>query len=269
MANVGLLRPCALSRASGPFQRSGQTFAHPDTNPAAALACKSARGKHGAGALDRRDVLLLSSSLVLSHVAQLEASLPAHAAGRGLERYVRKRALDPLETYVPLVLEARALLPGAKRLGLINVGAARELLRQGPYSTLRENIRAISEYAVRDGRTTEVGALVTGFFRALESYDLLLADCLREKQFPAEEKLNAAIADIDDAIAKVLATVPADVMEKAERVFDVANAESSAAAIVQAVEQAEGKAGEAGEGKSAAAALELDEEAAALVRLLR
>jgi hypothetical protein len=33
-----------------------------------------------------------------------------HSFPQGLDRYVKKKKLDPLDTYVPLVLEAREVL---------------------------------------------------------------------------------------------------------------------------------------------------------------
>ncbi|KAG2451303.1 hypothetical protein HYH02_003909 [Chlamydomonas schloesseri] len=204
-------------------------------------------------------MLLLSSSLVVSHLALLGGCAPPAHAARGLDRYIRRKSLDPLETYVPLVLEARALLAKAKEVAAQDVGAARELLRSGPYSGLRDNIRAIGEYAARDGRTTEVGPLVTGFFKALEDYDQLLLAALRDKTPVEADKLDACISDLYAAFDKLIATVPADVLERAQKVLDVTMAK---AAVRQAEEPAP-----AAEGKGGAAAV--DQEAAELLQLLR
>ncbi|KAG2435721.1 hypothetical protein HXX76_006918 [Chlamydomonas incerta] len=193
----------------------------------------------------------------MSHLALLGGCTPPAHAARGLDRYIRRKALDPLETYVPLVLEARALLAKAKDIAAQDVGAARELLRSGPYNGLRDNIRAIGEYAARDGRTTEVGPLVTGFFKALEGYDQLLLNALREKTPVEADKLDACIADLYAAFDKLIATVPADILERAQKVLDV----TMAKAVVRMEDEAA-----AVEGGAAAA---VDQEAAELLQLLR
>lgn len=258
---------------------------------------------------------------------------------------------------MPLVLEARALLAKAKDLAAQDVGAARELLRAGPYkcvplaalrprnashplhtralrcrgfaphrlphqphaipcirfgthahrtcagistertagpptpvrcllartpapathppltctpcrpprSGLRDNIRAIGEYAARDGRTTEVGPLVTGFFKALEGYDQLLLNALRDKTPVEADKLDACIADLYAAFDKLIATVPADILEQAQRVLDV----TMAKAAVRQEEPAGGAEGGAEGGQGGAGAVVVDQEAAELLQLLR
>lgn len=60
-----------------------------------------------------------------------------------------------------------------------NVEGARELLRSGAFSGLRENIRALGEYAVINGKVKDAAPLVNGFFRALEEYDILLYSSIR------------------------------------------------------------------------------------------
>ncbi|GLC40750.1 hypothetical protein PLESTB_000026400 [Pleodorina starrii] len=275
-AATQLLRPCALQRAAAPFQRTtqnsavGQAGPGPGSTSSPAVVPPSSSCISPAKAprlqtptLDRRDVLLLSSSLVVSHLAQLTGSSPAHAAGQGLNRYIRRKTLDPLETYVPLVLEARGVLSQAKSLAAKDVGAARELLRQGPFSGLRDNVRAIGEYAARDGRTTEVGPLVTGFFKALESYDQLLYDCLREKTFPKPEDVDARIQELYTAFDRLLATVPPEILERANRVLEVA-----AAKAAEGMSDASTSAAGAAASGSAGAPV-VDDEAAELVMLLR
>ncbi|PNG99611.1 hypothetical protein TSOC_014606, partial [Tetrabaena socialis] len=120
---------------------------------------------------------------------------------------------------------------------------------------LRENIRAIGEYAARDGRTSEVGPLISGIFRALESYDQLLYGALLAKTPVVSEDLDAAIQELYGAFDRLLATVPADALERAGRVLEVAGAKAKAA--------------EAGGGGGSAAEADADAEAADLVMLLR
>ncbi len=70
---------------------------------------------------------------------------------------------------------------------------ARDLLRSGPFSGLRDNIRAIGEYAAAaatgaaggsgssssSSSSTDAGALVLGFFKELEGLDRLLYEAVR------------------------------------------------------------------------------------------
>lgn len=50
--------------------------------------------------------------------------------------------------YVPLVLEAQDQLVAVGRAMIDQTAAARELLRAGAFTGLRDNIRAVGEYAV-------------------------------------------------------------------------------------------------------------------------
>lgn len=178
-----------------------------------------------------------------------------HVQASGLGRYIKKKSLDPLETYVPLVLQAQeqllalkgnigapprrqtavsrgdstasseggvwkqpvhvgqlalyqhmcervaaptcpqAVVSGAPPASLVHhpskhapprsaapftrnpvadLTSSRDALRSGAFSGLRDNIRALGEYAVQNGAAADAGALVNGFFRKLEAFDLLL-----------------------------------------------------------------------------------------------
>lgn len=191
--------------------------------------------------LDRRDALVLSSSLVLSQLAALAGPTPrAHAAtgggastsGRGLSAYIKKKQLDPLETYVPLMLEARLVLASSRELATSNAAVARELLRSGPYNGLRDNIRALGEYAARaeGGDAAAATGLVSAFFQALESYDRLLYTAVREQTNPAAGDVDAKVSALDAAFGDLLATVPADVVRRAQDVLDVTQAKAAAVA---------------------------------------
>jgi hypothetical protein len=56
---------------------------------------------------------------------------------------------------------------------------ARDLLRKGAFDGLRENVRALGEYAVTNGQAESSGPLVNNLFKALEGYDLVLARSVR------------------------------------------------------------------------------------------
>jgi hypothetical protein len=58
---------------------------------------------------------VLSSSLVVAGLVEHLAT-PGRASA-GFERYIRKRKNDPLEFYIPVVLEAREQLADAEKVG--------------------------------------------------------------------------------------------------------------------------------------------------------
>lgn len=74
-----------------------------------------------AASFDRRTALILSSSLVTSSVLahSLGTAGAAHAEDflqRGMSRYIKKKRLDPLDTYIPLIVEAREQLVAAEEV---------------------------------------------------------------------------------------------------------------------------------------------------------
>lgn len=265
----------------------------------------------------------------------MAAAAAAASCAQGLDRYVKKKKLDPLDTYVPLVLEARDVLaeldgimgentstwqqqvdgriswpqqpscwrwPQSTMLATVaalsacahvsstsplrtraggaqpdhticyqpdsdwctapccvpavqDPSTARQLLRSGPFSGMRDNIRALGEYAAvpaADGGAglseSDAGQLVSSFFRALEDYDLLLFNAVREykqqvqkaaknsssnqededaesadpvdpavglDKAAAAEKLQLTVQKLD----KLIATVPADVLARSQAVL--------------------------------------------------
>jgi hypothetical protein len=162
------------------------------------------------------------------------------AAARGLGKYVRKRKLDPLASYVPPVLDARAQLarlPGS----FDDPKEARRLLRSGAFEGLRDNVRAIGEYAAAAASADGAGQpqaprppppqrLAADFFTALESLDLVLYWAVRDgaptPTADANEKLSATLAAMD----RLLATVPGDVLEAAQHVAGVGDGRSGGGA---------------------------------------
>lgn len=144
------------------------------------------------------------------------------------------------------------------RLAPIDLVAAKALLRTGPLLGIRENIRAIGEYAELlevpspDGKvrsngsmlqdvingvpfstksSTETGALVSNFFRALESYDGVLDIAAREKrELLPEKEVPLAKAKVDAllaAIAALLATVPEAELARAKAFLAVVEEKSA------------------------------------------
>lgn len=65
-------------------------------------------------AISRRSQLVMSSSLVVAGLIE-HLAIPGKASA-GFERYIRKRRNDPLEFYIPVVLEAREQLADTEQV---------------------------------------------------------------------------------------------------------------------------------------------------------
>eukprot|EP00878_Enallax_costatus_P036935 GHUV01041566.1.p1 GENE.GHUV01041566.1~~GHUV01041566.1.p1 ORF type:complete len:164 (-),score=42.35 GHUV01041566.1:61-552(-) len=135
---------------------------------------------------------------------------------------------------------------------------ARQLMRSGPFSGLRDNIRALGQYAstpTDQGGSglseKDASALVSNFFRALEDFDLVLYNAVREAKAAekkagddadklaqldpaagldkqvAAEKLHAAVEQLD----KLVATVPEGVLSRSREVLEKVSSKAAAARL--------------------------------------
>jgi hypothetical protein len=110
-----------------------------------------------------------------SRLSVSSAHAPPQRAVQGVDKYVKKRKLDPLAAYIPAILVAQSqLLDVPSAAEVVSLDAARALLRQGAFNGLRDNVRAVSEYAARDIGTEAAKARATAFFKALENVDSAL-----------------------------------------------------------------------------------------------
>eukprot|EP00887_Chlorella_sp_A99_P002022 scaffold18.g2022.t1 len=144
------------------------------------------------------------------------------AVVRGLSKYIKQKQLDPLGSYVPLLLEARDQLIRTGRVMLQDPDAARKLLRTGSFAGLRDNVRAVGQYAAKASGKEAGDTLVAAFFGALQEFDYQLLQATRSKESlgpEARKKLDASIVALDEC-AGLLATVPADEMASAQRIVD-------------------------------------------------
>eukprot|EP00884_Botryococcus_braunii_P015979 jgi/Botrbrau1/3064/Bobra.0070s0057.1 len=143
-------------------------------------------------------------------------------AEQGLTRYIRKRKLDPLDTYVPTVLRAKMQLIEAGTIMESDPTKARLLLRQGAFTGLRDSIKAMGEYASQSGLESTLAAkMVSDFFSAVEGLDFALFDAIRNNQplpSTAASSLDKAILALD----RLVATVPGPLLEKSRRVAESA-----------------------------------------------
>lgn len=104
---------------------------------------------------------------------------------------------------------------------------AREQLRVGAFSALRDNVRALGEYAQQSGAVKDAGVLVNGFFRKLEAFDLLLYRVVKDQAELDGEEAEGKLLEAADALADLIATVPADVLERSRKVLDKVQGRSS------------------------------------------
>lgn len=170
-------------------------------------------------------MLLLAPGLavvpLLAEVGQprLATAGENEAVVRGLSKYIKQKQLDPLGSYVPLLLEARDQLIRTGRVMLQDPDAARKLLRTGSFAGLRDNVRAVGQYAAKASGKEAGDTLVAAFFGALQEFDYQLLQATRSKESlgpEARKKLDASIVALDE----LLATVPADEMASAQRIVD-------------------------------------------------
>ncbi|KAL4437306.1 hypothetical protein ABPG75_004445 [Micractinium tetrahymenae] len=157
------------------------------------------------------------------------------AVKAGLNRYVKKKKLERLDTYVPPLLEARGQLIRVGRVMLQDPAAARQLLRSGVFAGLRDNIRSLGEYASQRAGDSSGTELVRGFFAELEGLDGALRQAIRGGEGLPEDargRVDATIAALD----KLLATVPEEDLARAQRVVEaIRELDEEAAAEAAAV----------------------------------
>ena len=154
----------SVHRSNPPFQPHHSRLGHAGPSAAALPATASSSSSSTPPGYSRRDALLLSSSLVVSQLRFLAAAESAKAGGIG--RYIKQKRLDPLTSYVPLLLEARAQLADAGEVMRTSSKGARILLRSGPFNGLRESARAVGEYAEEAGQSG-TNQLVADLFRCV------------------------------------------------------------------------------------------------------
>ena len=185
------------------------------------------------GASDSLSLLLLGPGPAEAAASSAPAAAPTLSSGkRGIAAYVRKRKLDPLSSYVPAVLAAREQLAGLEGLVASDPVEARIELRSGAFEGLRDNVRAVGEYAANAAESSGNGNgssnssssennAVKSFFESVQKLDYELFAAAREKRDPssaAVEALRAGVAALD----ALLATVPAADLDEARRLVATA-----------------------------------------------
>ncbi|EIE25208.1 hypothetical protein COCSUDRAFT_61447 [Coccomyxa subellipsoidea C-169] len=98
---------------------------------------------------------------------------------------------------------------------------ARVALRSGAFEGLRDNVRALGEYAASNKSASEQEAkeLVDRAFGALQDYDFELFQAIRNKE-KVKESAGAKLQGAVNALDGLLATVPADDLSKAKEILE-------------------------------------------------
>lgn len=172
---------------------------------------------------DRRSVMqyMLTTVLGVSSMPFRAAAEEATDSGnRGLSRYIKKKKLDPIDTYIPTVLQARKQLVKAGTVMKQDAQGARTLLRKGSFSGLRDTVKALGEFATDAGMPQDKASqLVSSFLSSLQTLDNTLISSLRSKTpvpDSADKQLDQTVQDLD----RLLATVPSKDVEQAQKLLD-------------------------------------------------
>ncbi|XP_073286487.1 uncharacterized protein [Primulina huaijiensis] len=140
-----------------------------------------------------------------------------------LDKYVKKKNLDPLETYIPAVLLTGLQmkeLEHSLEVDQPKFADCRNLLRSGPASSFRVNIRAVAQYASDAGNGKPAFSAVDQCLRALEELDSLLLQASRSQSKAPIESMKLKIVAALDAMDSLLKFVPSEVLDKAKAMAD-------------------------------------------------
>ncbi|XP_008797406.1 uncharacterized protein LOC103712609 isoform X2 [Phoenix dactylifera] len=147
------------------------------------------------------------SFLLLLVVGGFSTHLNRAYAANPFDKYVKRKKLDPLETYVPAVLLTQAQFKDLEEsldVEKPEYGISRSLLRSGPAASLRVNIRAVAQYATDDGKGKAASDAVDQCLRALEDLDSLLLHASRNDPTASIEsmkrKIDIALGALDSGV---------------------------------------------------------------------
>ncbi|OMO86474.1 hypothetical protein COLO4_21139 [Corchorus olitorius] len=144
-------------------------------------------------------------------------------AGSLLDKYVKKKKLDPLEVYVPAVILTEFQIKDLEKTLEVDkpeFSSCRSLLRSGPAASLRINIRAVAQYASDAGNGQNAFNDVDQCLRALEELDSLLLHASRNEPDASVKSMKAKIGTALNALDSLLQTVPSDVLNQGKQIAD-------------------------------------------------
>eukprot|EP00252_Welwitschia_mirabilis_P004435 TRINITY_DN14782_c0_g1_i1.p1 TRINITY_DN14782_c0_g1~~TRINITY_DN14782_c0_g1_i1.p1 ORF type:complete len:247 (+),score=68.03 TRINITY_DN14782_c0_g1_i1:122-862(+) len=173
----------------------------------------------------RRAQLTLTAALLIHNLLP-NSDTKAAEFSQILKKYVKRKKLDPLETYVPAIMLSQLQFEDIqKNLQSDNpqFDDSRSLLRSGPAASLRVNIRAVAEYASESGDGKMASDAVDECLRALEDLDSLLLRASRNDAKASiasmQDKAKTAVTALD----RLLGTVPSSVLEKGRAIAKAYN----------------------------------------------
>ncbi|KAF3319976.1 hypothetical protein FCM35_KLT22375 [Carex littledalei] len=152
------------------------------------------------------------------------ASHPNRAdAANPLDKYVKRKKLEPLEAYVPAVILSQDQFKDLEKsleYEQPRYDQSRSLLRSGPAASLRVNIRAVAQYANDCGKGKVASDAVDQCLRALEDLDSLLLRASRKDQGASVESMKGKITVAIAALDNLLETVPSAAMDKGKAIAE-------------------------------------------------
>lgn len=146
-----------------------------------------------------------------------QAGAEAVAAPGAFDKYIKRKKLDPLDTYIPPVLLSQLQFQDLEVKLLSDkpdFGDSRSYLRSGPTSSLRSNIRAVAQYASEAGDGQSAFAAVEQCISSLEELDSLLLRASRNDSSASVQKMKDNIEAAVTALDRLLITVPSAILEK-------------------------------------------------------
>ncbi|XP_042379311.1 uncharacterized protein LOC122036751 [Zingiber officinale] len=144
-------------------------------------------------------------------------------AANPFDKYLKRKKLDPLESYVPAVLLSRAQFEDLEKFldsKQPNYDISRSLLRSGPAASLRINIRAVAQYATEDGNGKAASDAVEQCLRALEDLDSLLLNAIRNDPRASTESMKGKLDIVLGSLDSLLQTVPSKVLDQGKAIAD-------------------------------------------------
>ncbi|CDY11454.1 BnaA09g40200D [Brassica napus] len=138
-----------------------------------------------------------------------------------IDKYVKRKRLDPLEAYVPPVILAQLQFQDLEKILSVDkpeFEACRSVLRSGPASSLRVNIRA---YASDAGYSQTASNDVDRCLRALEEMDSLFLRASRKDPNATVELMKSQLGTALTALDSLLQTVPSEVLDKGKAMVEV------------------------------------------------
>ncbi|KAL5559538.1 hypothetical protein UlMin_035749 [Ulmus minor] len=163
---------------------------------------------------------LVSISLLLSNLLLFPNESTAASI---FDKYVKRKKLDPLESYVPAVILTQLQIQDLEKSLEVDqpqYDSCRSLLRSGPAASFRINIRAVAQYASEDGNGKTATDDVDQCLRALEELDSMLLRASRNDRDASVKSMKAKITLALDSLEGLLNTVPPDVLDKAKAIAD-------------------------------------------------